>query len=44
MANLSNTKSELILRKDREWSLIDSELCLITDFLPILGEAPLKMV
>ena len=39
MANLSNTKSEIILRKDREWSLIDSELCLITDFLPILGSA-----
>jgi len=39
MVNLSNTQSEIMLRKDREWSLIDSELCLITDFLPILGSA-----
>ena len=30
-------KEEIILRKDKEWSLIDSELCLVTDFLPLMG-------
>lgn len=29
-------KEEIILRKDKEWSLIDSELCLVTDFLPLM--------
>lgn len=29
--------SEIILRKDKEWSLIDGELCLITDFTPLSG-------
>jgi len=37
MTYFSNTQPEIILRKDREWSLIDSELCLVTDFLPLMG-------
>lgn len=35
--DINKNESEIILRKDREWSLIDSELCLITDFLPLMG-------
>ena len=33
----TQNKGQIILRRDREWSLIDSELCLITDFLPLMG-------
>ena len=29
--------TEIILRKDKEWSLIDSELCLVTNFSPLMG-------
>lgn len=29
--------SEIILLKDKEWSLIDSKLCLVTDFQPLMG-------
>jgi hypothetical protein len=29
--------SEITLRKDKEWSSIDSELCRITDFTPLNG-------
>lgn len=28
---------KIILRKDREWSIFDGELCLITNFLPMNG-------
>jgi len=34
---MNRNESEIILRKDREWSLVDSRLCLITDFLPFMG-------
>jgi len=30
-------RSEIILRKDREWKLIDGELCLATNFRPLMG-------
>lgn len=30
-----NKQSEIIFQKDREWNLIDGELCLVTDFYPI---------
>jgi hypothetical protein len=29
--------NEIIYRKDREWSSIDGELCLVTDFVPLSG-------
>lgn len=35
MTHSSNEQAEIILRKDKEWSLIDSELCLVTDFSPL---------
>ena len=34
-----NEQSEPILRKDKEWSLIDGELCQVTDFLPLMESA-----
>jgi len=37
MTHSSNEQAEIILRKDKEWSLIDSELCLVTDFSPLAG-------
>ncbi len=33
----SNEQAGITLRKDREWSVIDGELCLVTDFLPLMG-------
>ncbi|MFA4981344.1 MAG: hypothetical protein WC592_02605 [Candidatus Omnitrophota bacterium] len=39
MANLSDIKSEPILLKDKEWSLIDGELCLVTEFFPMMGSS-----
>ncbi len=33
----NDKQSEIILRKDKEWSLIDSELCLVTNFIPLMG-------
>lgn len=35
----NNNQSEIILLKDKEWSLIDGELCLITNFTPFMGSA-----
>jgi len=32
-------EEEIILRKDKEWSLIEGELCLVTDFTPLMGGA-----
>jgi len=29
--------AELILRKDKEWSLLDGELCLVSEFTPLMG-------
>jgi len=38
MYNLNNSKQPKIsLRKDKEWKLIDSELCLVTNFTPLMG-------
>ena len=33
------TQSEIILRKDKEWGLIDSDLCLVTNFTPLMGSS-----
>lgn len=30
-------ENEPVLLKDRDWSLIDGELCLVSDFLPMAG-------
>ena len=37
MTHSSNEQAEIILRKDKEWSLIDSELCLVTNFSPVFA-------
>lgn len=37
MNNYSNKQAEVILRKDKEWRLIDGELLLVTDFSPLMG-------
>jgi hypothetical protein len=34
---MTKEQSEIILLKDKEWHLIDSELCLVTDFQPLKG-------
>jgi hypothetical protein len=34
---MRNKNSEILLRKDKEWSLIDGELCLVDDFAPLVG-------
>ncbi|MBK5275385.1 MAG: hypothetical protein JJE30_10090 [Desulfuromonadales bacterium] len=36
---MNEEQSKIILRKDKEWHLIDSELCLVTDFQPLMGSA-----
>jgi hypothetical protein len=35
--NSFNSQQGIILRKDKEWSLIDGDLCLVTDFIPLAG-------
>lgn len=35
--NIHTNNSEINLRKDAEWSLIQDELCLVTDFSPLMG-------
>lgn len=37
MTEETNSTGEITLRKDKEWSIIESELCLVTDFLPLAG-------
>ena len=37
MTYTSNKKSEIILRKDSEWRLIENEFCLVKDFRPLMG-------
>jgi hypothetical protein len=37
MTYASNKKSEIILRKDKEWRLIENELCIVKDFRPLMG-------
>jgi|GEM_PF-1691071 len=34
---MTEEQSEIILLKDKEWHLIDSELCLVTYFHPFMG-------
>jgi hypothetical protein len=34
MKNIKNNLSDIILLKDRDWSVIDSELCRVIDFTP----------
>jgi hypothetical protein len=34
---MTKEQSEIILLKDKEWHLIDSELCLVTSFQPLMG-------
>lgn len=36
---MNEEQSKIILLKDKEWHLIDSELCLVTDFQPLMGSA-----
>lgn len=37
MTEETNSTSEITLLKDKEWSIIESELCLVADFLPLAG-------
>jgi hypothetical protein len=34
---MTKEQSEIILLKDKEWHLIDSELCLVSSFQPLMG-------